>query len=482
MVNGTQLVAQQRAQMLQTLQGGAMNLAAATAATAGGMRTAGAGGLGLLQAQGPFGQASDNPLLALMQKTQGVPMGAQSLQQQLGGVMQQAQQPFASALSQQAAVNASLSARLAQQQQQQPGGALGLPQPLQGLPQQAPGGGEEGPAFDPNDFPSLGPSMSSGRNAASDGYAAAITQAGKPQAPPDINSEEFPALGGLAEQRAGLDGMGAGQGGGLEQLLRAQQLQAAQLRAAAAGRPGPRLAPLPLPPSSAEAHRERRSPDGDSGSRRDLPWPSGQVGAECRRLLKRGPVRHPWPDDRTAGERHRSEHAGRRHRPDDAGAQPVRAGRCECPVAVGGADLLRRLAFAAAEEGRRVSEAVARCSNPQVLLAKTFSSPWAGDAAVGSGSSILRLPSCYLQIQPQRLAPGCFAPIKAADTLLYIFYSMPGEEAQLHAADELCTRGWNWHKDLKLWFLRVPNTEPTAKGEAREPETRGSCPLPAAPQ
>ena len=32
------------------------------------------------------------------------------------------------------------------------------------------------------------------------------------------------------------------------------------------------------------------------------------------------------------------------------------------------------------------------------------------------------------------------------DTLFYIFYSMPNDEAQLFAADELAHRGWWYHR------------------------------------
>jgi CCR4-NOT transcription complex subunit 2 len=57
------------------------------------------------------------------------------------------------------------------------------------------------------------------------------------------------------------------------------------------------------------------------------------------------------------------------------------------------------------------------------------------------------------------------------DTLFYIFYSMPHEEAQLYAAEELASRGWAFHKELKAWLCPVPGTEPTLKSATYE---RGS--------
>lgn len=55
-----------------------------------------------------------------------------------------------------------------------------------------------------------------------------------------------------------------------------------------------------------------------------------------------------------------------------------------------------------------------------------------------------QVPACYLH-NPPRLQPGYFAKFQQ-DTLFYIFYSMPGDEAQLLAADELSARQWWFHK------------------------------------
>jgi CCR4-NOT transcription complex subunit 2 len=52
--------------------------------------------------------------------------------------------------------------------------------------------------------------------------------------------------------------------------------------------------------------------------------------------------------------------------------------------------------------------------------------------------SRLQVPACYLHTPP-RLVPAYFSKFQP-DTLFYIFYGMPGDEAQLYAADELAAR------------------------------------------
>lgn len=52
--------------------------------------------------------------------------------------------------------------------------------------------------------------------------------------------------------------------------------------------------------------------------------------------------------------------------------------------------------------------------------------------------SFVQVPQCYLH-SPPRLAPGYYQKFQP-DTLFYIFYGMPGDEAQLFAAEELGSR------------------------------------------
>ncbi|KAL2650956.1 hypothetical protein R1flu_019084 [Riccia fluitans] len=105
--------------------------------------------------------------------------------------------------------------------------------------------------------------------------------------------------------------------------------------------------------------------------------------------------------------------------------------------------------------------------NSRENLYKTFASPWA-DGPI-RGEPEFTLPQCYVQQAP-RLQPGYFAKFQQ-DTLFYIFYSMPNDEAQVYAADELHNRGWFYHKDHHMWFTRVPNVEPLVKTNTYE---RGS--------
>jgi CCR4-NOT transcription complex subunit 2 len=43
------------------------------------------------------------------------------------------------------------------------------------------------------------------------------------------------------------------------------------------------------------------------------------------------------------------------------------------------------------------------------------------------------------------------------------------DEAQLIAADELCARGWWWHKKFRCWFIHAPNN-PVVKSAANRSE------------
>lgn len=59
-----------------------------------------------------------------------------------------------------------------------------------------------------------------------------------------------------------------------------------------------------------------------------------------------------------------------------------------------------------------------------------------------------QVPECYRH-NPPRLQPGYFQKF-AQETLFFIFYSMPGDEAQVLAADELVNRNWVFHKEFKV--------------------------------
>ena len=105
-------------------------------------------------------------------------------------------------------------------------------------------------------------------------------------------------------------------------------------------------------------------------------------------------------------------------------------------------------------------------NSPEPLY-KTFGSPWSD--APPRHELELALPACY-SVRAPRLRKSAFAKFQQ-ETLFYVFYSMPGDESQLFAADELVARGWGFHKELKAWLSRVAGTEPVQKTERGE---RGS--------
>ena len=105
-------------------------------------------------------------------------------------------------------------------------------------------------------------------------------------------------------------------------------------------------------------------------------------------------------------------------------------------------------------------------NSPEPLY-KTFGSPWA-DTPPRPEVELL-LPACY-SVPVAGASAAVFQKFQQ-ETLFYVFYSTPGDESQLFAADELCARGWGFHKELKAWIMRVAGTEPVMKSERGE---RGS--------
>lgn len=105
--------------------------------------------------------------------------------------------------------------------------------------------------------------------------------------------------------------------------------------------------------------------------------------------------------------------------------------------------------------------------NSRENLYKTFASPWADGPSRGEPE--FSIPSCYIQQAP-RLQPGYFTKFRE-DTLFYIFYSMPNDEAQVYASNELYNKGWFYHRELQMWLTHVPKVEPLVKTQTYE---RGS--------
>ncbi|KAL0703557.1 hypothetical protein Bca4012_069982 [Brassica carinata] len=99
-------------------------------------------------------------------------------------------------------------------------------------------------------------------------------------------------------------------------------------------------------------------------------------------------------------------------------------------------------------------------------LHKTFASPWSNEPSKDDPE--FSVPQCYYAKDSPPLHQGLFAKL-LLETLFYVFYSMPKDEAQLYATNELYNRGWFYHKEHKLWFIRIG--EPLVKTNAYE---RGS--------
>ncbi|XP_051137447.1 probable NOT transcription complex subunit VIP2 isoform X2 [Andrographis paniculata] len=103
--------------------------------------------------------------------------------------------------------------------------------------------------------------------------------------------------------------------------------------------------------------------------------------------------------------------------------------------------------------------------NSPETLHKKFASPWAEEPVRGEPE--YKIPECYYAKQPPALKASHFARFRP-ETLFYIFYSMPRDEAQLYAAHELHNRGWFYHREHRLWFTRVKNMEPLVQTSTYE--------------
>lgn len=57
-------------------------------------------------------------------------------------------------------------------------------------------------------------------------------------------------------------------------------------------------------------------------------------------------------------------------------------------------------------------------------------------------------------MQPPALKTGHLSKFQL-ETLFYIFYALPKDVLQAYAAQELYSREWRYHADLKLWFKRA---------------------------
>ncbi|KAJ2822654.1 transcriptional regulator, partial [Coemansia erecta] len=95
-------------------------------------------------------------------------------------------------------------------------------------------------------------------------------------------------------------------------------------------------------------------------------------------------------------------------------------------------------------------------------LYPTFGSPWADQTQTqGLIEPDFKLPACYNASRP----PPAITKIPSLmdETLFYIFYTMPRSELQLAAAEELYRRQWRYHKELRLWLTKDPETQTIAR-------------------
>lgn len=89
--------------------------------------------------------------------------------------------------------------------------------------------------------------------------------------------------------------------------------------------------------------------------------------------------------------------------------------------------------------------------NSSDQLYSTFASPWSESPT--NREPQYQLPMCYY-MQPPALKTGHLSKFQL-ETLFYIFYALPRDVLQAYAAQELYSREWKYHVDLKLWFKRA---------------------------
>jgi len=88
-------------------------------------------------------------------------------------------------------------------------------------------------------------------------------------------------------------------------------------------------------------------------------------------------------------------------------------------------------------------------------LYSTFASPWSENPT--SREPHYQLPMCYY-MNPPALKTGHLSKFQL-ETLFYIFYALPKDVLQAYAAQELYTRKWKYHADLKRWFKQAESSD-----------------------
>ncbi|CAH0473549.1 unnamed protein product [Peronospora belbahrii] len=88
-------------------------------------------------------------------------------------------------------------------------------------------------------------------------------------------------------------------------------------------------------------------------------------------------------------------------------------------------------------------------------LHPTFASPWVDEHLTKEPQ--FSLPTCYYN-QPPVLKTTHLSKFHL-ETLFFIFYSMPKDVLQAYAAQELYSREWRYHAELKTWLKRASSAD-----------------------
>lgn len=94
-------------------------------------------------------------------------------------------------------------------------------------------------------------------------------------------------------------------------------------------------------------------------------------------------------------------------------------------------------------------------------LYSAFITPWADSSAAHTVEPDFHLPACY-NVQPPPPGPNK-ATAFSDETLFFMFYSSPRDALQEIAANELFTRNWRYHKEMRLWLTKETGTAASQK-------------------
>jgi len=298
-------------------------------------------------------------------------------------------------------------------------------------------GASPAPGFNPTDFPSLSAGLGSGGGLGVGGGFSSVAQGGPAEfrgAPSpggyhgmgglgmsspefSLQTEDFPSLGGPGGGRqsgeASFPTFGAAGPGGLGARMEAGPPLSAGFRGGDPGKGTPKPGQGPVRSDWAGERKAQRGPDKRGLAKPSELAPKAAQGSGVSRVQVQDGRGGPKRD----GEK--------------GGGSVAGARRSDVPSM--GADSDSRF------------------------------SPWADRTA-----QPLKLPQCYT-VQTQRLQQVHMDKLQL-ETLFYIFYSMPGDEAQVFAALALQQRGWWFHKELKVW-MTAGGAEPVLKTNTYE---RGS--------